>query len=334
MKRIALTFATVLLLHAASVQGQDSFCGAVGTEGCDAVASDSSAIVAWATGCTVNRGPVDIVNPSGARVHYGDDTMAIGPLRGMNTVAVSLGDGGTAVLTFAHPITDGEGPDFAVFENSFNDAFLELAFVEVSTDGERYVRFPSVSLTQDTTQVGSIGTLDPTKLYNLAGKYRYGYGTPFDLAELRDSAGIDVDSIVYVRLVDVVGTINPTYATRDSRGHIVNDPYPTQDTIWGSGGFDLTGVAVLNQRKPATSSISATRHSKVMVAPNPASNTVNVVAGSEGNHTVAIYATDGHLLMSRHFAGRSTTLNISGLGNGVYMLRIDGEATKLVVNRR
>ena len=72
-----------------------------------------------------------------------------------------------------------------------------------------------------------------------------GYGTPFDLEELRGSEGLDIDRITHVRLVDVVGTIDPQYATRDYKGRIVNDPWPTNDTIWGSGGFDLTGVAVL-----------------------------------------------------------------------------------------
>ena len=76
-----------------------------------------------------------------------------------------------------------------------------------------------------------------------------GFGTPFDLEELRDSSGIDVNNIVYVRIVDVVGTIDPMYARYDAHGHMVNDPYPTADTIWASGGFDLTGVAVLHDRR-------------------------------------------------------------------------------------
>lgn len=224
---------------------QLSFCGAVGTEDCDAIWYDSSIIAAWATGCVVERGPVDIVNPNGPRVRFGADSMGIGPA-GTNTQrAVSLGDGGTAILTFAEPIRNVAGPDFAVFENPFNNNFLELAFVEVSTDGERYVRFPATSLTSTDMQTGPNGSTDPTKINNLAGKYRVGYGTPFDLEELRDSAGIDINNIVYVRLVDVIGTIDPQYASHDAYGHIINDPYPTSDTVYASGGFDLTGVAVL-----------------------------------------------------------------------------------------
>ena len=60
------------------------------------------------------------------------------------TTVVSLGDGGSITLTFAHPLSDGTGPDLAVFENAFNDTFLELAFVEVSSDGANFVRFPAI----------------------------------------------------------------------------------------------------------------------------------------------------------------------------------------------
>lgn len=228
-----------------------SFCGAVGTEGCTAVSLDSSIIVAWATGCVVERGLVNIVNPNGPSVGYGDDSVGIGPATTEATIAVSLGDGGSATLTFAEPIRNGAGPDIAVFENGIvsdvtGNAFLELAFVEVSTDGERYVRFPATSLTPTDSQVGSFGEVDPTLINNLAGKYQIGYGTPFDLEELRDSTGIDINNINYVRIVDVVGTIDPQYATYDAKGRIVNDPYPT---AFNSSGFDLTGVAVLRAAK-------------------------------------------------------------------------------------
>ncbi len=232
------------------------FCGAVGTEGCDAIDGHSSSIVAWATGVSVVRGLDDIAVPDGPHVIYGSESDAVGPIDFTTTTAVSLGDGGSATVTFAHPIRNGEGPDFAVFENSFNDYFLELGFVEVSTDGERFVRFPATSLTQTDTQV--VSEVDPTFINNLAGKYRVGYGTPFDLEELRDSTGINIDSIVYVRIVDVVGSIDPQYATYDAYGHIVNDPYPTSDPTgnWRSGGFDLTGVAVMYENTNGSSEVA------------------------------------------------------------------------------
>ena len=221
------------------------FCGAVGTEGCDAIKADSSAFVAWATGITVVRGPRDISNPNSQPATTGADSNALGmPTLSNTSDVVCLGDGGMATLTFARPIRNGEGPDFAVFENSFGDSFLELAFVEVSSDGERFVRFPATSLTPTDVQTDTYGSTDPTMINNLAGKYRIGYGTPFDLEELRDSTGIDIDSIVYVRVIDVVGSVDPQYATYDAFGHMVNDPWPTP---FPAGGFDLTGVGVIHE---------------------------------------------------------------------------------------
>ena len=149
------------------------------------------------------------------------------------------------MLGFAQPITDGPGYDFAVFENGLSDTFLELGFVEVSSDGNNFFRFPSVSLTPTATQVGSFGVLDPTNLNDLAGKYRVGFGTPFDLQELSGvSPLLDIHDVKFVKIVDVVGSINPLYATLDSVNNPVNDPYPT---AFASGGFDLDGVGVINQ---------------------------------------------------------------------------------------
>lgn len=329
--RIILFCVAVLLLSTPCVaQEQGPFCGPVGTEGCDAIAWDSSAIKAWATGCTVVRGPVDITDPDGPKVHYGDDSMGIGSAGGVNTDAVSLGDGGTATLTFARPIRNGAGPDFAVFENSFDDYFLELGFVEVSTDGERYVRFPATSLTPTDVQIGSIGQVDATNLNNLAGKYRFGYGTPFDLEELRDSIGIDLDSIVYVRIVDVVGTIDPQYATYDAYGHIVNDPWPTRDTIWGSGGFDLTGVGVIHpcgEDPVGIGDVSAPL--QINVYPNPATDCVIVTASQSAQ--AALYDFHGRMVAEFETRASGCRLDVSALPAGIYVLRVGATVHKLVV---
>jgi hypothetical protein len=59
---------------------------------------------------------------------------------------------------------------------------------------------------------------------------------------------LDVNAVQAVRIVDVVGAISPLYATPDSLGNIVNDPWPT---AFASGGFDLDGVAVIQTPEPA-----------------------------------------------------------------------------------
>ena len=310
------------------------FCGAVGTEGCDAIHADSSAIVAWATGCTLVRGPIKIENASGALASFGDSTNAVGPATTNNTMdAVSLGDGGSATLTFAHPIRNGEGPDFAVFENGIvsnitNNAFLELAFVEVSSDGERFVRFPATSLTPTETQVGSFGEVDPTMINNLAGKYQIGYGTPFDLEELRDSAGINIDSIVYVRVVDVVGTVDPQYASYDAEGRIVNDPYPTQ---FNSCGYDLTGVAVMYERIDTTQpmAIDPVAVPAMALYPNPATDILHVVSLESGVEAV-LYDISGRAVRVMTLVEGRNTLDVGALPAGVYVLRAQGSVYRVV----
>ncbi len=301
------------------------FCGAAGTEGSTAIAANSTAIVAWATGVELTRGPQNITNPDGPRADFGGDTNAIGMATMDNTMdAVSLGDGGSALVTFARPIRNGEGFDFAVYENAFGDGSLELAFVEVSTDGQRFVRFPATCLTQSETQLGNAGQSDPTNLNNLAGKYRIGFGTPFDLEELSDSTGINIDSIVYVRIIDVVGSIDPQYGTYDAFGHIINDPWPTP---FESSGFDLTGVAVMHERTDVEGIDNVATAIK-SVWPNPTSDYVNVSV----SHAVeaVLYDLSGRRVASFMLNEGSNRLDLRALRNGVYMLRAEGSVSKIV----
>lgn len=216
--------------------------------GSTAIAYDSASIIGWVTGSqNLVRGPVDISNPGLGFANYGSAADALGASDAEPNASlpvVSLGDGGRITLTFERPIANGLGPDFAVFENGITDGFLELAFVEVSSDGASFSRFRAVSLTQKTTQIGPFDqSIDATDLYNLAGKYRVGFGTPFDLAELAGTPGLDVNNVTHIRIVDVVGSINPLYGTVDSLGNLINDAWPT---AFATGGFDLDAVGVLN----------------------------------------------------------------------------------------
>ncbi|MFU8847657.1 MAG: hypothetical protein ACNA77_02920 [Opitutales bacterium] len=234
--------------------GQDDvfpFAPAAGQVGSTAVAKDDPAIVAWATGFT------NVIYGAGVASQWQTPVNALGPAVGDSFDVVSLGSGGEITLTFSQAIRDGDGPDFAVFENSFSDTFLELAWVEVSTDGIHFIRFPNFSYTEEPT-----GSIDATHIHGLAGKYRQGYGTPFDLQQLQlayaavlngtDSfapdyrqsllenfSEVDLDEIRYVRILDVVGDGNHL----DAQGFPIYDPYPTS----GSAGFDLEAIAVIHQ---------------------------------------------------------------------------------------
>ena len=167
---------------------------------------------------------------SAASPTWQNPNLALGPATDDPSHVTSLGSGGSITLTFPGFIHDGPGPDFAVFENSFSDTFLELACVEVSPDGIHFTRFPHFSLTAH--PVDPFGSLDPTDLNGFAGTYRQAFGTPFDLADL------GLDHISHVRLVDVIGD----GSTRDSANHPIYDPYP----VSGSAGFDLDAIGVIH----------------------------------------------------------------------------------------
>jgi hypothetical protein len=218
--------------------------------------------------------------------------------------------------------------------NDSNMAFLELGFVEVSTDGIRYVRFPAVTNVQDTFQLNNDGSIDCSQLYNLAGKYIARYGTPFDLQELVDSPGIDANNINYVKVIDVVGSIDSAYATYDHNGHIVNDPWPTP---YPSCGFDLDAVGVINS-KGASAIEEVSGNDAIKIYPNPVhrGNPCSVqLPGIAGN--IRLYDISGKLLNQWPGTGNNgwqliRTANLSG---GVYFISAETPIgqynTKLIV---
>jgi hypothetical protein len=325
----------LLILLSFSLYAHAQFAPVVGFAGTTAIPGDSSAIVEWATGCTVYRGYRDIAVPDSGYASDGDSSSAIGPAGQNGTV--SLGDSGIAILTFATPIADGPGFDFAVFENGFDVgppaqglAFLELAFIEVSSDGVRYVRFPCMDNVQDTGQISNADGMDGSKLNNLAGKYIYDYGTPFDLDELVDSPGLDVNNILYVKVIDVIGSIDPVFGTRDSRDYIVNDPYPTN---FASSGFDLDAVGVINQKGGTNGIEQAADNIQVYIYPNPASDIVQVQTAAPGTSTVEIIDISARNILTASFQ-HHTQLHLNTLPPGAYTIRVINEQSvfsKLIV---
>jgi hypothetical protein len=161
---------------------------------------------------------------------------------------------GYLTVTFPKGIRNGAGADFAVFENGFtygspNGLFAELAYVEVSSNGVDFARFPSISTNvAPMTGSGAFAGFDMSNVYNLAGKHAGGFGTPFNLDDLLTDplvadGTVNLASIQYVKLVDIPG--NGSYL--DSLGNPILDNWLTT----GSGGFDFRlpvgqGVGVIN----------------------------------------------------------------------------------------
>lgn len=300
-----------------------------GENGSNAISKDSSIITSWASNVTVSRGFIDISNESAedqgsVRASYGEEANAIGVASGTSSDVISLGDAGEAILTFETPITNGEGPDFVVFENSFNDSNLELAFVEVSSNGVDYVRFPAISQTQTSQQIGGFSSVDVLDLYNLAGSYRQGFGTPFDLEEFVRIEDLDVTNITHVKLVDVVGSIDPAYGTYDSEGNIINGPFSTP--YWSSG-FDLDGVGVINENTE-TALISYASEDAKLVYPNPASDVVTFELTEVAN----IYSVTGQFMSTVELDAKATYSIVElGLETGVYIVKSGDLTQKLIV---
>lgn len=212
------------------------FAPAAGQSGSTAVSKNSASIAGWATGVQ------DYLPGAGVDAAWTIPTQALGPAEGTSLDIVSLGDKGRITLTFGGTIFNGPGWDFAIFENSFSNNFLELAFVEVSSNGTSFVRFPAFSLTP--SAVGAFGSIDPTNIDGLAGKYRQGFGTPFDLDLFAnvDIPGFDVDAISHIRLVDIKGDGSEldNWPADFGGPNPIYDPFPTS----GSVGFDLDAVGV------------------------------------------------------------------------------------------
>lgn len=217
--------------------------GPADKNGSDAISAQSTKIVGWATEIeNVERGWVWVENPALGRADAGSPDFILGPADGN---ICSLGDGGSATVRFDTPIINGPGPDFAVFENGFSDYFLELATVSVSSDGIHFFTFPNFSETDLLRQRGAFDSLYAENIQGLAGKYRIGFGTPFDLELLKDLPDLDILNIQYVKVTDVIGSISGDYVSKDSHGRPINDPYPTP---FPSSGFDLDGIAVIHQQ--------------------------------------------------------------------------------------
>lgn len=312
-------FLFLLLLLPCATFTQGSFPPGVGLPGTTAIHKDSSVFVGWATNCISNRGPQNIATPGSPLTTLGDDYMATDK-SGVNGT-ISLGDGGEAILTFDAPITDEPGWDFAVFENSFDGQFLELAFVEVSSDGINYFRFPATSEVQDTLQTDVFGNTDPTAINNLAGKYKVQYGTPFDLNELNGIFGLDVNHVTHVKVIDVIGSIDENFASIDQYGHKVNDPYPTD---FNSGGFDLDAIGVIHQQPMNIPE----QESNFNIYPNPAKDWLSLSA--VGHCQFTIFNVSGEVMLSGHFSDQ-IELNLLYFSKGLYFVNLNGKVQKLII---
>jgi hypothetical protein len=313
MKYYCLIFLYLCSLYPVFAQ----FPPAAGQTGTTAIHAESSCFIDWAMQIIVERGYVNIADTgfyaNGSNIAtYGNEWNAVGKA---NNEVVSLGDKGYAVATFQYPIMNGDGWDFAVFENALNDTFLELAFVEVSSDGVHFFRFPAVSLTQTDIQTSGFGLTDPVKIHNLAGKYRAMYGTPFDLDDIEDNPLLDKNYITHVKIIDVGGSIHPDFASLDSQGNIINDPFPTP---FHTGGFDLDAVGVIYNTKSA--GMFGENERKIQIYPNPTNGLFRILT-PDGFSILIVYDIYGIIRLTTNISD-DTTVDITNLPAGLYLIEL------------
>lgn len=199
---------------------------------------------------------------------------------------LTLGSGGWVVLEFTdNSITNGNGPDFTVFENVMQTGsgyFQECAFVDVSQNGQYWIRFPW----DETTLEGLAGVMpttgnDPTDP-SVSG------GDQFDLQD------IDLDWVRFVRLTDC--------------GETVSD----------GGLFDLDAVTAVNW----TTGINGDEENVPrfsITSPFVSSFTVN----TEETGTLFCYTIDGRVSGRWTVSGQPVTLNAADLPNGVLFFELN-----------
>lgn len=297
--------------------------------GTNAVHKDSSIIVSWAVSAVVERGYINIADTaltyyeagiSSNKAWKGEPSNACSKSDG---VFVSLGDRGNITLEFDYAIFDGPGIDFVVFENALfspptqtETAFVELAFVEVSSNGIDFARFPSVSSCQFTNQINSFDAVAWSQFKNLAGIYPVFYGVPFDLADI-DSDLVDKTKITTIRIIDAVGNIDSEYASYDSEGNIINDAWPTP---FASCGFDLDAVGVIH----SIQSVESFHHKHLRIYPNPTSD--YLFLDLENAVNASIIDNSGRILLQQNFDNNNKIIDVKPLNSGVYFLRtFDGD---------
>lgn len=218
----------------------------------------------------------------------------------------SLGVGGSLTVQMAVPVRDGPGVDFLVAENAFATGgfglvFGEVAFVEVSSNGVDFARFPARYRGPD-SDPGAFGVVDLAHFENLAGTVPVlagsvafpnadpedvveAGGDAFDLADLRTDPLVglgllDLTAITQVRLADVRSSID-----LDAAGRRVRD--------CGSGSADIDAVTAIQH------------------ANNNATNgpVLQLAIGVDGRFTLAIDDPDGW----QDLDGASLRASVQGL---------------------
>jgi hypothetical protein len=255
----------------------------------------------WGTGGGCSNSCIGAISPwtmtiTGRTLEYTNAT----PITLSNT---TICQGGT--------ITASTAASFGVPPYNYNWSLNSNMTPSNGSGASSTFSFPNHSEVQTQIQVHGFGLTDTRRVHNLAGKYRAGHGTPFDLEDLKDSAGIDLNAITHVKIIDVIGSIGLN-ATYDSYGNKINEPFSSP---YESGGFDLDGVGVINQLV----SIQEEQPLEVSIFPNPSNGRIYLHTNTTEPFIINIFSIYGKKLIHQERNMNTIILDLD-LPNGIYIL--------------
>jgi hypothetical protein len=175
-------------------------------------------------------------------------------------------------------------------------------------------------------QYDNAANMDCSKINNLAGKYLANYGTPFDLQELAGISGLDIHHITHIKIIDVVGSVNPMYGSFDSNGNIINDPWPTP---FASCGFDLDAVGVIHQA--VTGIVSVAEKVFVNIYPNPFVDEIKIQKEYSSPISFYLFNENSELIMKQVIKEDIQSVDLSMLSSGVYFVVIENENERKMI---
>jgi hypothetical protein len=140
--------------------------------------------------------------------------------------------------------------------------------------------------------------------------------------------GLDVNNITHVKIIDVFGNINEPYASYDSQGYIINDPFPTP---FETGGFDLDAIGVIHSFVGIKGLTTAFN-----IFPNPATDRATIIFDNYADKTIQLIDLNGVIVKQLETRSSQVELNLLHYAKGIYILKsIEGEHVsikKLLIN--
>jgi hypothetical protein len=111
--------------------------------------------------------------------------------------------------------------------------------------------------------------------------------------------------------------------------NFINREYPYVD------GYEMNGTKSLNQQNEANKWIPLPEEPVSMIVyPNPTTGNVevNIPESSMGINSIELYNMEGRLLFKSQSTTNSTTLDLSDLDQGLYLLKVQAIVNNIAVN--